>query len=70
MTPFQYLVHVRLSKSIDFLTNSDHSISQIAQYVGFCSSSYYTKCFRKEYGCVPLKYRQRANRLNTPAAKN
>lgn len=67
MTPFQYLVHVRLSKSIDFLTNTDHSISQIAQYVGFCSSSYYTKCFRKEYGCVPLKYRQRANRLNTLA---
>lgn len=70
MTPFQYLVHVRLSKSIDFLTNTDHSISQIAQYVGFCSSSYYTKCFRKEYGCVPLKYRQRANRLNTLAVNN
>lgn len=70
MTPFQYLVHVRLSKSTEFLTDTDYSISQIAQHVGFCSSSYYTKCFRKEYGCVPLKYRQRSNRLSSPAAKS
>lgn len=70
MTPFQYLVHVRLAKSAEFLTDTDYSISQIAQHVGFCSSSYYTKCFRKEYGCVPLKYRQRSNRLSSPAAKS
>lgn len=62
-TPFQYLVHVRLTKSAELLTDTDYSISQIAQHVGFCSSSYYTKCFRKEYGCVPHKFRQRANRL-------
>ena len=69
MTPFQYLVHIRLAKSTEFLTDTDYSISQIAQHVGFCSSSYYTKCFRKEYGCVPLKYRQRSNRLSSPSAK-
>ena len=58
MTPFQYLVLYRLNRSIELLTDTDYSIAQIAQHVGFCSSSYYTKCFRKEFDCVPHKYRQ------------
>ena len=56
-TPFQYLVNYRLNRSIQLLTETDYSIAQIAQHVGFCSSSYYTKCFRKVFQCVPHKYR-------------
>ena len=62
-TPFQYLVHYRLTRSVYYLSETDKSISQIAQSVGFCSSSYYTKCFRAEYNCTPLKYRQAQHRL-------
>lgn len=62
-TPFQYLVHYRLTRSIYYLSETDKSISQIAQSVGFCSSSYYTKCFRTEYNCTPLKFRQAQHRL-------
>lgn len=63
-TPFQYLVHYRRTRSIYYLSETDKSISQIAQSVGFCSSSYYTKCFRSEYNCTPLKYRQAQHRLS------
>lgn len=62
-TPFQYLVHYRLTRSVYYLSETDKSISQIAQSVGFCSSSYYTKCFRAEYNCTPLKFRQAQHRL-------
>ena len=62
-TPFQYLVHYRLTRSVYYLSETDKSISQIAQSVGFCSSSYYTKCFRSEYNCTPLKFRQAQHRL-------
>ena len=62
-TPFQYLVRYRLTRSVYYLSETDKSISQIAQSVGFCSSSYYTKCFRAEYNCTPLKYRQAQHRL-------
>jgi AraC family transcriptional regulator, melibiose operon regulatory protein len=62
-TPFQYLVHYRLTRSAYYLSETDKSISQIAQSVGFCSSSYYTKCFRTEYNCTPLKFRQAQHRL-------
>lgn len=65
-TPFQYLVYYRLNKSIELLTKTDYSISEIAQQVGFCSSSYYTKCFRKEYNCVPHKYRQESHKFSNP----
>lgn len=57
LSPFQYLVRYRLKLSVQLLNETDLSIAQIAQRVGFCSSSYYTKCFRKEYGCAPHKYR-------------
>lgn len=63
-TPFQYLVHYRLTRSVYYLSETDKSISQIAQSVGFCSSSYYTKCFRAEYNCTPLKFRQAQHRLS------
>lgn len=57
-TPFQYLIRYRLSMSIKLLCETDYSIAQIAQQVGFGSSSYYTECFKKEMHCTPLKYRQ------------
>ena len=69
-TPFQYLVYYRLNRSIELLTETDYSISEIAQHVGFCSSSYYTKCFRKEYNCVPHKYRQELHKFEEPKIKH
>lgn len=57
LSPFQYLVRYRLKLSVQMLSETEYSIAQIAQQVGFCSSSYYTKCFRKEYNCAPHRYR-------------
>lgn len=63
-TPFQYLIHFRLSQSIQLLSDTSCSISQIAQQVGFGSSSYYTECFKKEMHCTPHKYRQRLHHIS------
>lgn len=62
-TPFQYLIRFRLSESIKLLSETDYSISQIAQQVGFGSSSYYTECFKRELHCTPHKYRQQLNHM-------
>ena len=51
-------MQLKLQTTIYYLSETDRSIAQIAQSVGFCSSSYYTKCFRSEYQCTPLRYRQ------------
>lgn len=63
MTPFQYLIRFRLLQSIRLLSESNSSISQIAQQVGFGSSSYFTECFKRELHCPPHKYRQRLNSI-------
>ena len=43
------------------LQYSDYTISQIAQYFGFSSQSYFGTCFQTWYGMTPNAYRK-ANR--------
>ncbi len=55
---FSYLKNLRVNKSMELLKNSDMSISEIADAVGFCNQSYYTDCFRKIKNITPKKYRE------------
>ena len=56
-TMVTFLTNYRLQKSISLLTETDDSVSDIAEKVGFRSTSYYIKCFREKTGSTPLKYR-------------
>ena len=56
-TPGEYLIHYRIQKSIDLLSSTNDSITDIAYAVGFSSASHYTKTFREIMDCTPLKYR-------------
>jgi AraC-like DNA-binding protein/mannose-6-phosphate isomerase-like protein (cupin superfamily) len=64
-TPFLYLISFRVAQSIKLLSTTDQSIADIAQQVGFGSSSYYNECFKKEMHCTPSQYRK-----NVYSAKN
>lgn len=57
-TPNEYLIRYRLHQSTDYLKNTDMSITEIAQAVGFSGSSYYAEAFRKRYGKSPTEYRK------------
>ncbi len=57
-TPFHYLISYRIAQSIKLLSTTDYGIAQIAQQVGFGSSSYYNECFKKEMHCTPNQYRK------------
>lgn len=43
----------RLQQAKMLLVDSDKSVSEIAYEVGFSSPSYFTKCFKDEYGVLP-----------------
>lgn len=58
ISPVTYLIHMRVSKSINLLINSDANISQIAYEVGFNDFSYYGKCFKKIIGMTPREFRK------------
>lgn len=53
----QYVVMARLSKAKDLLSNSADTIQDIADQVGFASTSHFIRSFRQAEGITPLKYR-------------
>lgn len=55
-TPGDYLIHYRITKSMDLLKKGDLTITDIAYQVGFNSPSHYTKTFREITGTTPKKY--------------
>ena len=52
-TPVDLLRKARLSRAKDLLTGTELTVSEIAYQVGFASPSYFTKCYKDEYGVVP-----------------
>lgn len=54
---FEFISRYRIEKSIDYLNNTNYSISEIASAVGYNDSNYYAKIFRKIKGCSPRQYR-------------
>lgn len=58
MTPHQYVINCRLEEVRRLLTNTDLSISQIAQLTGFNSHSHLTRVFRQRMSITPHAYRQ------------
>lgn len=58
-TPYKYLIEYRLSKAAELLKNTDESISNIAECVGFHQISHFGKCFKEKTGFAPRDYRNR-----------
>ena len=54
-TPNQLVRSVRLHKAKELLLSSGHDITHAAYQTGFSSLSYFTKCFRKEFGMAPTE---------------
>ena len=52
-SPVELLRTIRLHKARRLLQESAKSISEVAYEVGFTSPSYFTKCFRDEFGVSP-----------------
>lgn len=52
----EFIRTVRLKKSISLLKNTQLNINEVAYQVGFNSTSYFIKCFRKEFGLLPKSY--------------
>ncbi len=64
-TPGEYLIYYRIQKSIELLTKTDLSTTEISYTTGFSSASHYAKTFREMMGCTPTKFRN-DNSKNVP----
>ncbi|WDV46493.1 AraC family transcriptional regulator [Clostridiaceae bacterium M8S5] len=56
-TVHEYILNKRMSQAEHLLTNTNLSISQIAQVVGYKKASNFSEIFRKNTGILPSKYR-------------
>ena len=63
-TPGEFICKKRLEKAISLLSESELSISEIAEATGFGDTSHFSKKFKKTYGTSPLKYRKDATNCN------
>lgn len=52
-SPVELLRTARLKRAYQLLLTTDMSVSEVAYAVGFTAPSYFTKCFKEEYGMVP-----------------
>lgn len=53
VSPVEALRAARLNKAYKLLLTTDKSVSEISYMVGFTAPSYFTKCFKEEYGVLP-----------------
>lgn len=58
VSPINYMISRRIDESKFLLAETDLSMSQIAQILGFSSLSYFSQAFRKANGASPMEYRQ------------
>jgi len=62
-SPINYMITKRIEESKYLLAETDLSMSQIAQLLGFSSLSYFSQVFRKTQAVSPMEYRQGTKKL-------
>ncbi len=62
MTPNDFMKTIRLDEACRMLVEGKYSITEIGFVTGFSSSSYFAKCFVKQFGVLPSEYLQNADR--------
>ena len=59
ITPLEYLTDLRMKKAeimLSSLWTRDYSVSEIAELCGFDNALYFSRVFRKRFGCSPTQY--------------
>ena len=58
-SPMEYLQRVRIEKSKTWLKETELSLKEIAEALGFSDQLYFSKVFKKTENMTPTEYRRR-----------
>ena len=58
ISPNEYLRLERLKRAAQLLKEGNYSVVEVAYMVGFSSSSYFSSCFKKQFGVLPKDFVQ------------
>ncbi len=56
-TPIQYLHQTRINTAVNLLENTEMTVGDIAEYLGYCDQAYFSRTFKKWMGVAPTKVR-------------
>jgi AraC-like DNA-binding protein len=56
VSPNKYLINEKMRIAAELILEGKYSIAEVSFKVGFMDQSYFNKCFKQYYGCVPSKY--------------
>lgn len=57
-TPIDYINSLRINKAMRLLSESEASMAEISDSVGFCNANYFHKIFKQYRDTSPLQYRK------------
>ncbi len=60
----EFIRSIRLKRAAQLLMQESSSIKDIMYMVGFDNGSYFSECFKKEFGCTPSEYVKRESGSN------
>lgn len=58
-TPTQYLIGLRLNEAARLLLGGSHTVGEVAEAVGFSDIYYFSRLFKKRFGCPPVSLKNR-----------
>lgn len=70
-TPLEYMTNLRMKKAEMMLTamwTKDYSVAEIARLCGFDDALYFSRVFKKHFGCSPSIFAKRQSKQNGTAA--
>ena len=57
-TPIDYINAIRINRAMRYLSDTEMSMQEIADEIGFCNPNYFHKIFKQYIGTSPLAYRK------------
>ena len=57
ISPYKYLTKIRLDMAKELLEDTDYTIGEIADKVGFETHNGFSMCFKNAFGILPSRYR-------------
>jgi len=56
LSPNDFIKDIRLKRAAEMIRQKVDIITQIGYAVGFNDQSYFTKCFKKQFGVTPTEF--------------
>jgi YesN/AraC family two-component response regulator len=56
LSPNEFIKNIRLRRAVQLLNENKYSISEVAYYTGFNDQSYFSVCFKKQFGKTPTEF--------------